>query len=104
MTELDIFLTVLKGMGAGFFYALVGYIKNLPSGSYTFDWKKAGPALIVGAVAGVVAIFQNTDILAAVDYLGVVGIVALVTFLWNLIVKAVKNKKEIGTYFIKANK
>lgn len=99
-----IIIPILQGAGSGFLYALIGYIKNLPEGVYKFDWKKASPALIIGAIAGVVAELRNMPLDSAKAYLAGIGVVALINFLWSAFLKMLKNYKAEGQLFKKEKK
>ena len=81
-----------KGLLVGAFAAFVGFIKNLPDGA-SFDWKKAGPSVIIGGLTGLVASYKGVDMALAGNLLSTFGIVALVNQLWSA---AVKTEAKVG--------
>ena len=82
----DLVLLVLKGVGIGAFTALVGYLKALPDGE-TFDYLKAVPALVIGALVGAVQFGMNLDVNGAEALIASFGAVSLVNSLWALFLK-----------------
>lgn len=82
----DILLVVVKGLFAGLIASLVGYVKSLPEDK-PFDWKKAGPTLIIGLVAGGVAAAFGLQLNDAYTLLAAYGVVSMVNSLWTWLIK-----------------
>jgi hypothetical protein len=87
--DLSLLWAILQGLLAGVTVALVGYIKSMPDGE-AFDWKKAGPTLILGALSGAIAFVNNIQMDAAYQLLVQYGLVSLVNSIWVWIVKSQK--------------
>ena len=62
------------GMLSGVGYAATGYFKNFSAGE-TFDYTKAAPAVVLGAIVGGVAGAMNMQTDAAFAFFGFWGVV-----------------------------
>lgn len=95
-------LAILQGAFSGFWVALAGYFaKGVPEGEKP-DIKKAAPALIIGIIAGVMAQLQGIELVAASDYLAMIGVTSMVNYIWMTLVKLRSNQETTGAWIKKA--
>lgn len=87
-----ILIEIGKGVLVGATVALTGFIKNLPDGA-AFEWMKAAPVLIIGAITGIVANLMHIDLTSAGAILASYGVVAIINQLWSALLKHNVNKK-----------
>ena len=86
MFDWSIIVNIGKGLLVGFGTSLFGYIKNIPDGE-TFQWFKATPALIIGAIVGVIATLSSLPYDTALAIAGSYGVITIINSLWSAITK-----------------
>lgn len=94
---------ILVGAVTGALASLVGYAKNLASAE-KWDWLKASPMFIIGAIVGGYAAFNGIDNLSAQGVLEASGAIFAINYLFAAIVKFFNNKKNTGKFIVATKK